>query len=98
MAKFYQIQYANKADRPDPRERIHSVGGMGSRGALWMLSQDEAVTAIESGRLGFYVQADGSRERVIVAMSETGRQYLTTEVDGLQPNHLLELPECRWMR
>ena len=97
MAKHYEIRYANKADRPDPRERIHSVGGLGSQGALWMLSQEEAVTAIESGRLDFYVDYGGRHERVVIAVSESGRQYLTTENDGAQPDHLLNLPECRWV-
>lgn len=95
-AKLYQIQYTSKAGRYDPHERILGVGGLGRHGALWMLSQEEAVTAIESGRLGFYIEAGGRRQRVVVAVSESGLRYLKTETDGAQPNHLLDLPECRW--
>ena len=61
-----------------------------------MLSQDEAVGAIMTGRMEFYVETGGQRQRVIVALNESGRPYLKVETDGVEPNQLLDLPEYRW--
>ena len=96
-ARVYQIQYTNKTDRYDAHERILSVGGRGNNGSLWVLTQEEAVSAIASGRLDFYVEVGGQRLRVMIAEHESGQPYLKTETDGVQPHTLLDLPECRWV-
>lgn len=57
------------------------------------MSVDEGIEASERGRYSFYVSAGGRSVEVIVAV-HSGRKYLKTTADGLQPNNLLSLPEC----
>lgn len=83
-----QITCINKTNRYDPHERISRVGGAG-----WRMSQAEVVSAIEKKTDTFYTFVNGKRANVIVA-AHNGNKYIKTENDGLQPNNLLELPEC----
>lgn len=95
MANRHEIKCVNKTDRYNPHERIKTVGGQNSDGALWKLSQEEAIQGIETGKWSFYVSVKGSIVNVIVAISRFGNKYLKTEADGEQPNNLLSLYECR---
>ena len=95
MAKLHQIHCVVRANRANPYERILSIGGLHPHGSRWMISQQEAIDALESGRVGFYVEVEGRRVPVVVAVSEDGHRYLKTEADGVQPGQLLALPECR---
>jgi hypothetical protein len=93
MAESRQITCVNKTDRPNPHERIRYVGGE-IAGVRWKLSQEQAIAAIESDTIHFYVSAAGRTVKVVVAVSRWGNKYLKTEADGEQPDNLLSLPEC----
>jgi len=88
-----QIQCINKSDRPNPHERIRNVGGVNG-GQRWKMTQPQAIAAIESGQMAFYVSQAGHTVNVIVATSQYGHKYLKTVADGEQPDNLLSLPEC----
>ena len=94
MAQQIQIQCINKSDRPNPHERILSVGGVNADGTRWKLNQQAAIEGIEQGRWQFYVSVNGSTVWVIVAVSRFGHKYVKTTADGEHPNNLLSLPEC----
>jgi hypothetical protein len=87
MAK--QITCINKNNRESAHERITHVGGAG-----WRVTQQAAISDIESGRESYYVNQNGERVEVIVA-TRNGVKYLKTKADSAETNNLLSLPECR---
>lgn len=91
----HQIRCIRKSDRYSAHERITHIGGVNADGGRWILTQADAVQAIEQGKWSFYVERPaGHRVKVIVAVSANRHKYLKTESDGEQPNNLLSLPEC----
>jgi len=95
MPSRHEILCINKSDRPNPHERILSIGGRNADGTAWKLSQQDAIEGIESGRWIFYVSRGGRTVNVVVSVSRFGYKYLKTEADGEHPDNLLSLPECR---
>lgn len=94
MATRSEILCMNKSDRPNPHERILSVGGLRANGTRWKISQPRAIELVERGEFSFYVTRCGYTVEVVVAMSPYGHKYVKTTADGEQPNNLLSLPEC----
>jgi len=92
MATRYQVSCINKHDRGNAHERIKNIGGI-SGGKAWTLTEDQAITGIESGQWAFCVSVNGRAVDVMVA-THAGRKYLKTTADGYAPNNLLSLPEC----
>ena len=93
MAEDVQITCIKKANRSDPHERIHGVGGVNQNGARWYLALDEAIAGIEGGKWRFWTAGAGKSVWVIIA-THKGHKYLKTEADGIQPDNLLSLPDC----
>jgi hypothetical protein len=96
MPSRHQICWVTRSDRLNHDRRIHSIGGVNPDGARWQISEQAAITGIEAGRWSFYVSRAGHDLDVVVATSKYGGKYLKTETDdGLHPEGLLALPECR---
>lgn len=85
------ISFVQKAYSYDPHERIDSVGGVNSDKSRWKLSQEAAITAIESGSSEFFVTAHDHSIKVVV-VAHAGKKYLRTEHDEKGPDTLLALP------
>ena len=91
----HQIACIEKSDRTEVHERIKSIGGVDpADGKRWKLTQQEAITGIESGKLRLYVMIGGKAVPVIIAVSAWGNKFLKTPIDREQPTSLLNLPEC----
>ena len=95
MATQHEILCINKSDRMNPHERITHIGGRNGDGTAWKLTQQDAIAGIEQGKWSFFVHRGGRVVNVIVSTSAYGHKYLKTENDGVQPDNLLSLPECR---
>ena len=92
MAIRRQISCINKSNRNNPYEPILKIGGI-ENGTKWIMTETEAIAAIENGLYSFFVYRGGSEIKVIIAM-RNGRRYLKTVADGETPDNLLSLPEC----
>jgi hypothetical protein len=76
-------------------QRLRRVGGVNPDGAWWRTTEAEAIAGIEAGRWSFFIGGDRGEREVVVAISRYGTKYLKTAADGLQPESLLALPDCR---
>lgn len=93
MAKnTVQVKCINKDDRYNPYERITHIGGYTDK--QWKITLAAAIKYIETDEWGFYVNVNGERAWIVVAISPYGNKYLKTQPDRSEPNNLLSLPEC----
>jgi hypothetical protein len=94
MASRHEIKCINKTDRQNTHERIQNIGGIGTDGKGWKITQQRAIEAIENNEHTFFVRRGGHEVNVIVSTSKYGYKYIKTVADGEQPDNLLSLPEC----
>ena len=91
MAIRLPIRCINKIPRADHYRSItHVGGGAGS----WKQTQKQTIDEIEAGTYEYYVDVDGKEVDVIV-VQHNGHKYIKTRPDGVDPNNLLSLDECR---
>ena len=96
MPSRYQIHCVSRSDRLNHDRRIRRIGGMNADGARWQISEAAAIAGIESGEWSFYLSRAGQNVEIVIAISRYGNKYLkTADDDGLHPDGLLALPECR---
>ena len=89
-----EIKCIHKSNRFNPHERILNIGGLNPNGTRWKVSQERAIQGIEQGKWHFYVRSGSNIVDVIIAI-HNGNKYIKTTNDGIEPNNLLSLPECR---
>ena len=89
MAIRREVTCINKTDRSNAHERIRSIGGSG-----WKETQPDAIRQIEAKTHEYWTKGGGRTADVVIA-THNGNKYLRTTNDGVQPDNLLALPECR---
>lgn len=67
---------------------------IGLCGAGWSHSKSEAVANIGRDKWAYYV-AQGGRTVYVRTAILNGKPYLTTNPDGIKPNNLDDLLDCR---
>lgn len=95
MPTRHQICCVARTAFMNHHQRLRLVGGVTPDGAWWKIPEAEAIAAIEARRWAFFVTGDRGERDVVVAISRYGTKYLKTAADGLQPDGLLALPDCR---
>ncbi|HTI70730.1 MAG TPA: DUF3892 domain-containing protein [Candidatus Limnocylindria bacterium] len=93
MSDGLRIMCINRTARAEAHQRIRNVGGF-DNGSRWCVSQAWAVAAMESRGYKFFVFVKGRAVRVITHTTPDGKKYLKTDLDGEQPETLLQLSEC----
>lgn len=78
-----------RGDQYDPYERIAAIGGAG-----WSAEEDEAIATVKRDLNAYYVETAAGTVYLVVRI-HLCREYLTTEANGVVPDELLALPECR---
>ena len=79
-------------DNADADRRIQGVGT--STGVWWNV--DQVIDAIESKRDEFWTTTpQGQSVWIEVKQRSSGRKYIKTTADGVEPNNILALPVCR---
>lgn len=82
-------------DGADADYRLDGIGGTNADGGTWRLTIDDAIAGIKSGKWTFHTgDTLLTRAKVVRKISDTGREYLTTEPDNLTSNNLSNLPKC----
>jgi hypothetical protein len=84
-----QVTCINKSDRQNPHERITHLGGPGFR-----YTEQDVIGFIKNHVHSFFVHVGNNQVDVIIA-THMGREYLKTKNDGVRPDNLLSLAECR---
>ncbi len=82
------ICVARRGDHCPPHLRIAAIGGDG-----WWVGEAEAIATLRHDLNAYFLETPKGTEYLVVRRHE-GRDYLTTETDGLLPADLLALPSC----
>jgi Protein of unknown function (DUF3892) len=91
----YQIHCVRRSDRLNHDRRIRLIGGVNPDGARWQIGEAAAIAGIEAGQWSFYISRAGRNVDIVVATSRYGNKYIKAADDGLHPEGLLALGECR---
>jgi hypothetical protein len=94
MGTWHEVSCITTANRNDPQEQITHIGGHNAKGRGWRLSIAEAIDGMISGKWSFFVNVNGRRHALVVAVSRRGSRFVKTEFDSAEPMTLLNLPHC----
>jgi hypothetical protein len=89
-----RVQCVTRTDRVSPYHRIRAIGGTRQDGIRWRLSEEAAITAIDTERAAFYVEWPSGHRLDLVIAQGLGKRYLKAASDGETPDTLLGLPDC----
>ena len=89
----YRVVCITKGDRLNPHTAISRLG-VQVASETRVVGQQQAVADLEAGKYQLHTIGNGVRAQVVVA-THNGHKYAKTEADGVWPNNLLALPECK---
>jgi hypothetical protein len=93
MAILLKVKWVDQSGQSDPYRRISYISG--NTGEFqWKHTHAQAIQSIEHGLFHYYVEKDDRALKLKVGIGPNGCKYLKTQVDGHQPELLLNLPEC----
>ena len=92
MPVVLKVTWADKADHPDPCQRIRHIGGKSGQ-LHWKHSYAQAIEAIEQGLFNYYVEKDDQTLNLGIGRAPNGGKFLKTQADDCQPKLLMNLPE-----
>jgi hypothetical protein len=93
MVQEAKITCVAKTDRREPHDRISALGG--GHHPYWEISHQRAIDLLEHDHCRLYTcNRQGERLYLVVVTSLDGHKYVKTVADSVQPEHLLNLPEC----
>lgn len=88
MAGTFQVT-CHKPDNADKDRRLQGLGNG------WYRDIDTLIHNIEHENEKYWTIAPtGESVWIVVRQRPSGRKYLKTEADGVEPNNLLALPYC----
>ncbi len=93
MASKHTINLAKRLLDKDGKEKVTHIGGILNNGIEWVISHDEAVEGIRSGRFEYYMQlGEAVPEKLVIGKSVYGDTFIKSELDRYEPLRLLKLP------
>lgn len=97
MATYYVVCINKHPFHSDPHARIQHIGTNESRNATsyskkWTV--DQVIDAIRKRDVFYSTDKRGDIVNLDIA-THNGREYVKTQNDGIQPDNLLEKPECK---
>lgn len=94
MTLKHMVDLARRRETSDGKEVVTHIGGRQDNGIEWLVSHDEAVENIRTGRFEYFISLkDGSgTEKLIIGTSIYGDTFLKSELDRHEPLRLLKLP------
>jgi len=93
MAQRHRVRCIVRSEQGDSSTRIAAIGGLNLNNTRWQVSVAEAIAGIEARQWVFYIIVHG-RQVDLVIDERDGQRYLRARNDGIEPLHLLRLPDC----
>jgi hypothetical protein len=92
MAYRLQVSCVIRSQEKEPNLYLRAIGGEIRDGGCWLLSQQDAIKGLDSGRWSFFLKDEYGVERAIVVGENDDRQrFLKVEGEGQTPERLLRL-------
>ncbi len=92
MAILLKVTRVDQSAWPDSYQRISHIGGEAGE-FQWKHTHTQAIPSIERGLFHYNVEKDTRPLELEIGIAPNGSKYLKAQVDGNQPELLLNLPE-----
>jgi len=74
-------------------KRLRKLCGRDAEGRFRVLSEPEAIAALQEGRWTLYTRLNGREIPIVIAADLAGNKFLATRIDGRITDDLLSLPD-----